>query len=92
MLASVVFASSKSVMLVPLAVMSPRETDPGLAIVTLPVVAANETAPDMFRTSVVLSASRIKVPAVAFHVADWMLAPAMSVIEPELVTTRLPGV
>ena len=68
MLASVVFASSKRVILVPLAVMFPSETEPGLAIVTLPVVAANETAPDMFSTSVALSASKINVPAVAFNV------------------------
>ena len=92
MLTSVVLASSKSVILVPLAVMSPSETDPGLAIVTLPEVATNETAPDIFFASVVLSASRMKVPAVAFNVPAWMLAPAMSVIEPELVTTKLPGV
>ncbi len=92
MLASEVFASSKREMLVPLAVMSPRETEPGLAIVTLPAVDTNETAPDIFNTSVVLSASKIDVPAVAFQVAAWMLAPAMSVIEPELVSTKLPGV
>ena len=91
-LASEVLASSKSVMLVPLAVMSPSETDPGLAIVTLPVVATSETAPDRFNTSVVLSASKINVPAFAFNVPAWMLAPAMSVIAPELVTTKLPGV
>ena len=68
MFSIVVLASSKRVMLVPLAVMSPSETEPGPAIVTLPVVAANETAPDMFSTSVVLSASRMKVPAIAFNV------------------------
>ena len=85
-------ASSKRVTLVPLAVMSPSETDPGLAIVTLPVVATNETASDRFSASVALSASKIKVPAIAFNVAAWMLAPAMSVIEPELVTAKLPGV
>ena len=91
-MASDVFASSKSVMLVPLAVMSPSETDPGPAIATLPAVATNETASDRFSTSVAWSASKMKVPAVAFHVAAWMLAPTTSVIEPELVTTKLPGV
>ena len=92
MFASEVFASSKREMLDPLAVMSPSETDPGLAIVTLPAVAANEMAPNMFRASVALSASKINVPAFAFNVAARMLAPAMSVIEPELVTTKLLGV
>ena len=91
-MASEVLASSKRVMLVPLAVTSPSETDPGLAIATLPAVATNETAPDRFSTSVALSASKINVPAVAFNVPAWMLAPAMSVIEPELVTAKLPGV
>ena len=91
-MASEVFASSIRVIPFPLAVMSPSETDPGLAIVILPVVATNETAPDMFSTSVALSASKMNVPAVAFNVPDWMLAPAMSVIEPELVTPKLPGV
>ncbi len=92
MFASEVFASSKSVILVPLAVMSPRETDPGLAIVTLPAVAVNETAPAMFSMSVALSANKTNVPAVAFNVPAWMLAPAMSVIEPELLTIKLPAV
>ncbi len=92
MFASEVFASSKKVMLVPLAVMSPSETDPGLAIVTVPAVATNETAPVMFSMSVALSASKINVPAVAFNVPAWMLAPAMSVIEPELLTIKLAAV
>ena len=91
-MASEVFASSKRVILVPFAVMSPRETDPGLAIVTVPAVATNETAPDMFNASVALSASKTSVLAIAFNVPAWMLAPATSVIEPELVTTKLPGV
>ena len=91
-MASEVLASSKRVMLVPLAVISPSETDPGPAIVTVPAVDINETVPDIFSTSVALSASKIKLAAVAFQVADWILAPAMSVIEPELVTTKLPGV
>ena len=91
-MASDVFASSMRLMLVPLAVMSPTETKPGLAIVTVPAVAINETVPDIFSTSVALSASKMKVPAVAFNVPAWMLAPAVSVIEPELVTIKLPGV
>ena len=91
-MASVVLASSKSVILVPLAMMSPSETDPGLAIVALPVVATNETASDIFSKSVALSASKINVPAFAFNVPAWMLAPATSMIEPELVTPKLPGV
>ena len=91
-MASDVLASSKRVMLVPLAVTSPKETKPELTIATLPEVATNETAPDMFSASVALSASKIKLAAVAFQVAAWMLAPAMSVIEPELVTNKLPGV
>ena len=91
-MASVVLVSSKRVMFVPLAVMSPNETDPELAIVTLPAVATNETAPDMFNASVALSASKINVPAFAFNVPAWMLAPATSMIEPELVTPKLPGV
>ena len=91
-MASVVFSSSKRVILVPLAVMSPSETDPGPAIVTLPAVANNDTAPDIFSTSVVLSASRMNAPEVAYNVLAWMFAPAISVIESELVTTKLPGV
>ena len=91
-MASEVFASSKRVILVPFAVMSPRETDPGLAIVTVPAVATKETAPDVFSTSVAFSASKMDVPAVAFNVPAWIFAPAMSVIAPELVTTKLPGV
>ena len=65
----VISASSNNVILVPLAVISPSVTVPGLAMVTEPVVDTSETAPLMFNTSVALSAKDINPTAFRFKVA-----------------------
>ena len=90
--ARVVSASSNNVTLVPLAVTSPSVTDPGLAMVTEPVVDRSETTPLMFKISVALSANDINPTAFRFRVAAWILAPATSVIVPVLVAEKPPVV
>jgi len=87
--AKTVSASSKSVMLVPLAEKSPSETVPGLLTVTESVVDTSETGPRILKTSDMLSDNWIK--PTAFKFADpptMILAPTSSLILPFEVSSK----